>query len=798
MTQTRLKPEARPPASKPVPEAAPAAPATAQAAERARRVEVVLQQIDALPTLSPVAARLMAMSARDDGEFDEIIRLIELDPALTGRILALCRRASTGVAQTVTTVRRAAVLLGLEAVQSAVLSVQVYDLMSKPPGDDGSAEARPRQPGDRGLDRDGFWRHSLAVACCAELLANEHREHKVRPDEAFTAGLLHDLGKIVLDWVLPHSYTKVLELAEARRADLATIERAVLGVDHRVAGKRLAEHWGLPHVLQDAMWLCGQPARLLPELPHRKLITLVTAADAIVRLMHLGWSGEHGDPPSEAVACQEAMLDPTRLARVQARLHETLARRCADLGLGTPTPPELMMQSLAAANGRLARLNSAMHTRTEGARHQARVLDALGAFAGGARPGSSVTDVLGQISAAFNQLAGRGFTVMLYQAREGDAWRISRHSPEGALVAAESLEAPKDHEGRPVDLASLSRGGDFSGMIGLLTWLSEHLARAGATGAAPDMRRLRFLPLVSGVGPAAAILHDRVDADILTPAGARPLGVLAGAWAWAVASATQHQGARRLSEELAITARTLSLTQEKLTEAESMARLGELTAGAAHEMNNPLTIISGRGQLLAARLTDEAMRAQAEEITGAATRLTDMISALHLLARPPTPHPEACALADLLPEAARRAKAGAKAAAQPMVRVSAEEPIALISVDREMFTRALAELIENAIESGHPASTPLELRASLDPLDGALVISVRDQGGGLSDHAQRHAFDPFFSEKSSGRQTGLGLSIARRLIELHGGRIELAPIPGGTQATLRLPTWRHGQVAQAA
>lgn len=761
---------------------------------RARRVEVVLQQIESLPTLSPIATRLMSLSSRDDEQFDEIIRLIEMDPALTGRMLALCRRASTGAGQPVTTARRAAVLLGLESVQSAVLSVQVYDLMARPAGMDEGGAGR-----GCGLDRDGFWRHSLAVACCAELLAAEHRELKVRPDEAFTAGLMHDLGKVVLDWVLPQSYAKVLELAEARRSDLATVERAVMGLDHRVAGKRLAEHWGLPHVLQDVMWLHGQPARLLPDLPHRTLVALVTAADTIVRLMHLGWSGEFGDPPDESVACQEAMLDPSRLARVQSKLHETLAKRCADLGVGTPTPPELMMQSLAIANGRLAKLNGSLQARTTASRQQSRVLESLGAFAAGARPGGSINDVLGQVASGFNQLAGRGFTAMLFQAREGDAWRLSRHNGDGVVVSSETLEPPRGPDGRTENLSSLARGGELGGWAGLLAWLAEHLGAGNGDGALPDVRRLRILPLLSGVGPMAAIVHDREAAEALAPSGARPLAVLSGAWAWAVAAATQHQGARRLSEELALTARTLSETQGRLAEAESMARLGELTAGAAHEMNNPLTIISGRGQLLAARLADPELRQQAEEITGAAGRLTDLISSLHILARPPVLRREACAIADVFPEAVNRARAGAKAVTIPSVRCSASEPIALLAVDRELLTRALSELIKNAIESGHAAAEPIEVRATLDPLDGALVVSVRDEGAGMSEHAGKHAFDPFFSEKPAGRQTGLGLSIARRLVELHGGEVRLAAgAGGGVTATIRLSHWRHAASSAAA
>ncbi|MBY0307841.1 MAG: HDOD domain-containing protein, partial [Phycisphaerales bacterium] len=87
--------------------------------------DAILLRVESLPTLAPVAARLLSLSSADDADFDEIIRLIEADPALTSRLLSLCRRASTGAAQPVSTVRRAVVLLGLEALQAAVLSVQV-------------------------------------------------------------------------------------------------------------------------------------------------------------------------------------------------------------------------------------------------------------------------------------------------------------------------------------------------------------------------------------------------------------------------------------------------------------------------------------------------------------------------------------------------------------------------------------------------------------------------------------------------------------------------------------------------
>ena len=93
------------------------------------RVELVLSQLDALPTLSPVATRLLSISADDEVQLDEIVGLIEADPTLAGKILGLCRRAGLAMSERVTTVKHAAVMLGLEAVRAAVLSVAVYETL---------------------------------------------------------------------------------------------------------------------------------------------------------------------------------------------------------------------------------------------------------------------------------------------------------------------------------------------------------------------------------------------------------------------------------------------------------------------------------------------------------------------------------------------------------------------------------------------------------------------------------------------------------------------------------------------
>ncbi len=115
------------------------------------------------------------------------------------------------------------------------------------------------------------------------------------------------------------------------------------------------------------------------------------------------------------------------------------------------------------------------------------------------------------------------------------------------------------------------------------------------------------------------------------------------------------------------------------------------------------------------------------------------------------------------------------------------EELPRIRVDPHQIANAVNELVRNAFEAD--PSTQVEVRVQIDPPDGRLKIRVKDEGPGLSEHALAHAFDPFFSEKPAGRQPGLGLAVARRLVEAHGGRLTLENgSAGGAVATIWLST----------
>lgn len=743
------------------------------------RLEMILQQIDALPTLSPIAVRVLELSGAEDADLKQISRVIESDPALTGRLLALCRRADRAVSTRITTVDRAAVMLGLEAVRAAMLSVEVFEVLGGPSE---STALVPDAPGPPRLDRRELWRHCLACACAAELLAETHPERMggFRPQEAFLAGLLHDIGKLALDRVLPRAYAKVVGLCDTRSALAADIERTVLGLDHHVAGKRLAEHWGLPHALQDVAWLHAQPAASLPRLVHLPLISVVTLADAVVRRLHLGWSGSDALLVDVDDLCREFGFDARRVKNVHEDLRSRLAQRALDLGLDAQSDADLLIQCVTNANRRMGRLVESMTRRAERVTRQAKALAEIAAFHNAHEDRRNLTATLGAVTRSATDAFGTGFFGVLLRPRPGSAWAAFRLTGAGE-PASDWLEREPDG----IELTALAEGGEFGLREGrALAWLSEQLGHDATTD-------LRVLPLASGSGFCAMLLHNREDLE--QEAGAECVRALAMTWGAALAAAGQHDGARRLGEQLADANRELVALQERLVESESMVRLGELAAGAAHEMNNPLTIISGNLQLLGDGIDDERQRRSIRAAVEAADRLTGLITAMHLYAESPRVNRAESEVRELLESAvtqsARRVME-IKDAPGTGVAVKVEPDAAgRALLDARLIGAALSELIANALRSG--TESEVEVRAHLDPFDDRLLITVSDEGRGLSEKALKHAFDPFFSEHPAGRRSGLGLTRARRLVELHGGSLTLERGPNsGTRARIALPDWR--------
>ncbi len=759
---------------------------------QARRIELILRQIDSLPTLPAIATKLLTLTASDDTNAREVIELVSSDQTLTAKVLSMCRRADRGVRDNTMTIDKAVVLLGFNAIRNAALSIKVFELFDNP--DTGSQNVASGKFGDDGVihanykfDRENFWRHSLAVGIAAELIAAAHPNLSDLPAaEAFVCGLMHDVGKIALDYVLPKSYSRVIELAELNQSNISVFERKVMGIDHHTAGKRLSEQWLLPYWIQDCIWLHGSDYETLPQLGHRRIIGLVTLADLLVRLNHIGYSGNFVFRHDIDNMALELGLIPKVVHKITRQLHEELQQRSEVLGLNDQPSRELFLQSIQQANVALGQLNSALERRTNTAARQSRVLETVSTFHKQATPGRTVQDVLDAVVKSVSSVLGTGYCAMLYQPGDitaGDdmVWLVSQYNDQGGLIRTEFVEPPSYSP----DLANLSGDQTLSmSLMSVLPWIADHLIES------EDPRKLHLLPLNGGWGTVAVMVHDRVS---LPPPN--QMEALTFSWGSAIAAAAQHEGVRRLGEDLAQANRALAdvnralaETQEKLTQTQSLARLGEMAGGAAHEMNNPLAVISGRAQLLTRTLSPGSKEQVASQtIVDQSHRLSDFISAMRMFASPPVAKRRSTDLAVMLDAVVKNVKSSLRAPeSRTPISLQFKTGLSPVVIDPDQIGQAVTELIINAIQAS--PKTAVHVTAQIDPLKSNLIVQVTDDGKGMDEYTHSHALDPFFSAKPAGRQMGMGLTRVQHFAAAHNGKIDLRSSPKtGTVATLTIP-----------
>jgi putative nucleotidyltransferase with HDIG domain len=226
----------------------------------------VTEELVSLPTLPLVASRLLEAIANPATSSGEVARIVSLDPALTARTLRLANSDFYGFPRKVGSVELAVVVLGANTVRDLVLSAAVFQTLGS------------------GTDLTGLWNHCMATGVAARALAT--RTGYRLAGEAYAAGVLHDIGKVALRQSFPDRFEGIVALARGQRLSIAEAERGVLGSDHAEVGGWLAERWGLPADLVEAIALHHRPecAEVNPEL-----VTLVHLANSLAERMGHAW-----------------------------------------------------------------------------------------------------------------------------------------------------------------------------------------------------------------------------------------------------------------------------------------------------------------------------------------------------------------------------------------------------------------------------------------------------------------------------------------------------------------------------
>jgi HD-like signal output (HDOD) protein len=214
-------------------------------------VKTLVARINKLPTLPATYQRLVECLRSPTADMEDVANIISMDPSMSARLLKVVNSAYFGLAKPVADVARAGALLGLDRIMALVLGQGIF--------------SGGEIPQVRGFSLEALWSHSLATATAARRIAIEENLDKEQISAAFLAGMLHDIGKLVLAMGMPAEYARVLELAHGRPGSEREIETLELQAAHTDVGAYLVGLWGLPNTIAEAIAFHEDPAQSTGE-----------------------------------------------------------------------------------------------------------------------------------------------------------------------------------------------------------------------------------------------------------------------------------------------------------------------------------------------------------------------------------------------------------------------------------------------------------------------------------------------------------------------------------------------------
>ncbi len=237
-------------------------------------LDQIVRGVNDLPALPHVVDQVLKLTEDPNSTVKELNDIICQDQALTAKVLRLANSAYYGYPRRIGTIVEAIVILGFNAIRNLVLAASVHNLLNK------------EVPGYQ-LGPGELWRHSIACAMTARTLARRVRYPK--PDEAFIAGLLHDIGKVILSVYVSDTYDEIFQKVRQFQIPFSQAEEEILGFTHAVVGARVADKWNLPESLVQAIAYHHNP-QLAKENP--RLVAIVHLADVLCMTMGIGLGGD--------------------------------------------------------------------------------------------------------------------------------------------------------------------------------------------------------------------------------------------------------------------------------------------------------------------------------------------------------------------------------------------------------------------------------------------------------------------------------------------------------------------------
>lgn len=271
------------------------------------KLEKRLAKVHDLPTLPVVVNNVIQITQNPKSSALEVGRAISYDQALATKVLRTANSAFYGFPRKITTITHAIVILGFANIRNIVLTASIFDMF-------------PSKGGSKYFDREGFWKHSLACGVTSKLIAKRLGIKNL--EEVFICGLLHDLGKLVLDTYFKEDFARVVRLVKEKEILIRDAEQQLLDIDHAAVGGIVADKWNLPPALIKAIRFHHNPPRASESM---RIAAIVHLADVLCRAIGMGNGGDTKVPCINEESWELLNLNKQTIKRLFSEMEEEVA-----------------------------------------------------------------------------------------------------------------------------------------------------------------------------------------------------------------------------------------------------------------------------------------------------------------------------------------------------------------------------------------------------------------------------------------------------------------------------------------
>jgi len=682
-------------------------------------------------TAHPLCAAGCAKHLSEDSSYENVSFFLESDPAIALAVINLCRQKSIAIDFENLDFSSLLKQLPKSELLRTILSLKVYDI----------EEAAVLS------FISSLIRQSAARAFAAKLIAE--RADCPNISEVFIAALFADAGKFAFAQLYTKSLLMLLEESQQKKALLWNLEKEHLGITDNIASRMLLEKWQFGTAITDAVWLYQSSTNILTDkLPNGRIIAIVQLADI------LSDPNNQKDPqnPAKRLSVTDADINDIK-GQIQ-----TFAEQINELlGLEVENP----RQSYYATTKQI---------------------------------------YLNQLNVQpcedkFTEFTQKFISILNPQANLIDIAESSAKTISDCFIAQSICVFTPDPQQPKVLLASVIDG---CSARSLAVSCPQYFAISQATKGhlqpwlfkqiGIDSDKSYFIPIKNAGKIIAGIIFSgpMPDENLL-----EKITAVLGRF-FAMGSKSEHE---KSIAELAVDCLSQSKPQAPATvpvpevsgKSDITQTAAELAAGAAHELNNPLAVISGRVQLLMQSETDETKKLILNQILEKTGNVGEIIGQLMSYAKPP--RPEIRTVSPFIVINNCLEKVNARYLSEPLdINLENIENLSDIKVDAEQAAEAIAQIIYNALESYESGNGPVQITGSEQTEQRLIEISIKDNGCGMSEKTLRKAPEPFFSDKSAGRQRGMGLSLAAGSLRSNGCNLDIqSQLDKGTTVTITLP-----------